>query len=96
MRTFRILTSRSARGAATTQNPRSIGTNWRYVAVLNYYREISRWKTPEPIALETPLPTGRSLYVLFLPHDQEFAGREHLEVIYHDEVSDAAVAVRPQ
>ena len=75
---------------------RTIGTNWRYVSVLNYYRTISGHDTLDPITLERPIPSGRSLYVLFPNDDREFAARERLKVVYHDDVSDALVAIRQE
>jgi hypothetical protein len=75
---------------------RSIGTNWRYVAVLNYYRTVSGHETLDPIALERPIPSDRQLYVLFPGDDKDFATRERLKVVYHDPISDAWVAIRPE
>lgn len=74
----------------------SIGTNWRYVAVLNYYRTISGHETLDPVRLEHPIPADRPLYVLFPEDDRDFAKREGLKIVYHDEVSDAWVAIRPE
>jgi len=75
---------------------RTIGTNWRYVAVLNYYRTISGQESLEPIELERPIPPGRSLYVLFPADDRDFLAKEGLKVVYHDVLSDAQVAIRPE
>jgi hypothetical protein len=75
---------------------RTIGTNWRYVSVLNYYRAISPHQDIDPVLLERPIPTGRLLYVLFPEDDRDFANREGLKVVYHDELSDAWVAIKPE
>jgi len=74
----------------------SIGTNWRYVAVLNYYRTISGHETLDPVKLEHPIAPDRPLYVLFPEDDRDFAKREGLKIVYHDVVSDAWVAIRPE
>jgi hypothetical protein len=73
---------------------RRIGMNWRYVSVLEFYRQRSGHETLEPMALERPLPEDRALYVLFPKDDEEFRRTHGLEVVYHDPVSDAEVAIR--
>jgi hypothetical protein len=75
---------------------RDIGTNWRYVSVLNFYRTLSGHETLHEILLERPIPADRPLYVLFPKDDAAFAVRERLKVVYHDPVSDAVVAIRPE
>jgi hypothetical protein len=74
---------------------RQIGTNWRYPSVLNYYRERSGRDTFDEIQYENPIPPGRSLYVLFPREDEAFRERERLQVVYHDPLSDAVVAIAP-
>jgi 4-amino-4-deoxy-L-arabinose transferase-like glycosyltransferase len=74
----------------------TIGTNWRYVEVLNFYRERSGRESLKEVLLEHPVPQGRPLYVLFPGDDAEFARREGLKEIFHDPVSDAVVAIRPE
>lgn len=78
-----------------------IGVNWRYVSVLNFYRVLSGYETfPEitgeskPVLAEYTL--GKPLYVIHFASDMPFIDREKLKVVYHSDVSDAAVAVRPE
>jgi hypothetical protein len=74
-----------------------ISANWRYVAVLNYYRAASgRESLPEipggpPVVAE--YPPGQEAYVLYQPSDQPFIDREHLRVIYAAGDSGVAVAL---
>ena len=59
-------------------------------------QRVSGRETLDPIRLEIPIPSGRQLYVLFPADDTAFATREALKVVYHDPVSDAMVAIRPE
>jgi len=79
-----------------TYGVRQIGTNWRYVAVLEFQRVLSEHETLEPVALERPIPGGRSLYVLFPADDDAFMRQQGLKLVYHDPLSDAMVAIRPE
>lgn len=78
---------------------RDISANWRYVAVLNFYRVLSGRETLQEIPAG-PMelawyPPGKSLYVLHYPSDAPFIAREKLEVVYHNQITDATVAIRP-
>jgi hypothetical protein len=77
-----------------------VSTNWRYVAALNCYRAISGHETIETIpgapSTVNEYPPGYQAYVVFYPVDADFVNREGLKVIYHDEFSGTAVAVRPE
>ena len=77
-----------------------VSTNWRYVAALNCYRELSGRETLHPIG---GAPTevagyadGFPVYVVYYPDDEVFFKREKLKVVYHDGFTDAAVAIRPE
>jgi hypothetical protein len=76
-----------------------VSTNWRYVASLNYYREISGHETIEKIpgapTAANEYPPGYQAYVFFYPVDEDFFKREGLKLVYHDEFSGAAIGVRP-
>jgi hypothetical protein len=74
----------------------SFVTNWKSVAVLNFYREFhGPGDLPEFVA--TPkYPAGRQVYVLDLPFDQETVAANHLRVVYVGELSQMAVAVDPR
>jgi len=77
-----------------------VSANWRYVAALNAYREMSGRETLHeiggaPTVVDT-YPTGFRAYVVFAPSDQDFIKREQLKLVYHDSFSGAAVAIRPE
>ena len=40
-------------------------------------------------------PSGKDAYVIYYDWDQGFVGRENLRVVYRDEDTGVAVAVRP-
>lgn len=77
-----------------------VSVNWRYVAALNAYREMSGRETLHqiggaPTEVDT-YPPGFRAYVVFAPWDQSFIKREQLKVVYQDSFSGAAVAIRPE
>ncbi|HXY77384.1 MAG TPA: hypothetical protein VEH47_01110, partial [Candidatus Acidoferrales bacterium] len=83
-----------------TYGVQDISANWRYVAVLNFYRALSGRETlgevpAGPMELAV-YPTQKPLYVLHYSSDVPFIGREKLKVVYHNPISDAAVAIRPE
>ena len=41
-------------------------------------------------------PPAKSVYVLYLPSDREFVESQGLKVVYQDEPSGGAVAIRPE
>jgi len=77
-----------------------VSTNWRYVSVLNCYRLISGQETIEKIpyapSVAGEYPAGYQAYVVYYPVDQDFVKLQSLQVVYHDEFSGAAVAIRPE
>jgi hypothetical protein len=83
-----------------TYGVRDVSANWRYVAALNAYREISGHETLNQIGSApqevNQYPPGFPIYVVFFASDYEFLKREGLKLVYHDEFSGAAVAVRPE
>ena len=79
---------------AASYGVKQIGTNWRYVSVLNDYRGLFGKGELDEVVLERPIPSGRGLYVLFPEDDDAFLKREGLKTVYHDPLSDAVVAVR--
>jgi hypothetical protein len=83
-----------------TYNVANVSANWRYGQVLNCYRLISGHETIEKIP-DAPLvadeyPAGYQAYVVYYPADRDFVRRENLQVVYGDEFSGAAVAIRPE
>jgi len=77
-----------------------VSTNWRYVAALNCYRTMSGKETIEPIpgapSVVNFYPPGYQAYVFYYPWDEDFVKKEGLKIVYHDRLSDAAVAIRPE
>ncbi|MGO9261377.1 MAG: hypothetical protein ACLQU1_34490 [Bryobacteraceae bacterium] len=83
-----------------TYKVRDVSSNWRYVAVLNFYRTLSGHESLEEIpsgpAELAAYPPGKPLYVLYFASDVPFIGREKLKVVYHNRMTDATVAIRPE
>jgi len=83
-----------------TYGVRDISSNWRYISVLNFYRILSAHENlpeiiGEPVPVLAEYPPGKPLYVVHYTSDVPFIGRENLKVVYHSQMSDAAVAIRP-
>ena len=82
-----------------TYGLKDVSVNWRYVAAINAYRELSGHETLHQIGgapnKVNEYPAGYQAYVIFYPWDQGFMRREGLKVVYHDKFTDAAVAIRP-
>jgi hypothetical protein len=76
-----------------------VSTNWRYVSALNCYRAISGGDTideiPNAPSVAGEYPAGYQAYVVFYPSDADFCKRESLQLIYQDDVTGVAVAIRP-
>ncbi|MCC6364965.1 MAG: hypothetical protein IT165_15720 [Bryobacterales bacterium] len=80
-----------------TYGVQDVGTSWMYVAALNFYRTLSGRErfTEFSSAAPTAPPRGKAAYVLHAVLDREFLEREGLKVVYHGQLSDVVVAVRP-
>jgi len=72
------------------------GIDWRYHLPLNFYRENYGASSLKEFSGSTSgeLPPDRDAYAIFLPTSQEFIRQQKLQVIYHNDESDAAVAIR--
>jgi hypothetical protein len=79
-----------------TYGVRDVASNWLYGSSLNFYRVQSGGESFGEIESPIKLPTGRSLYVLDYPFDEDFIKQQHLRVVYHAPNTDAVVAVRPE
>jgi hypothetical protein len=79
-----------------TYGVRDVASNWMYGSSLNFYRVQSGRESFGEIESPTQLPTGRSLYVLCYPFDEDFVRQQHLRVVYHAPNTEAVVAVRPE
>ena len=87
---YAVLASCNRRAGVT-----QVSANWRYVAVLNFYREAygadAFPEIPSGPSTVADYPPGRQLYVLYQPSDQPFIDREHLTVIYSEPVTGVAI-----
>lgn len=83
-----------------TYGLRDVSVNWRYVAAINTYRELSGRETLHQIGgapnKVNEYPPGYQAYVIFYPWDWGFMKREGLKMVYHDTFTDVAVAIRPE
>jgi hypothetical protein len=72
------------------------GVDWRYSDALNFYRTAYGNSSLGKFTVSgsDSLPTDRSAYVIFYPASEEFIKQQRLQMVYHGERSDAAVAIR--
>jgi len=73
-----------------------VAANWRYVAALNFYRNLygsARLNEPELAERYNP---ERPIFVLYGPDDREFIEAHGLKVVYRGERSGVVVAIRPE
>ena len=70
--------------------------DWRYQMALNFYRREYRNDSLKEFNYSTSgeLPVDRDAYAIFYPTSEEFIEQQRLRVIYHNEESGAAVAIR--
>jgi hypothetical protein len=70
------------------------------VASLNFYRVLSNRKSLEEIPSGPPdvavYPPGKPLYVLHYLSDVPFIEREKLKIVYHSQMTEATIAIRPE
>jgi hypothetical protein len=79
-----------------TYGVRDVASNWQYGSALNFYRLQSGRESFGEIESPVPIPTNRSLYVLYYPFDEDFIRQQHLRVVYHAPNTEAVVAARPE
>ncbi len=75
---------------------RDIASEWEYVSSLNFYRQLSGRESIAEFAGGRVLPEDRQVYVLYYPEWEGFIAKQGLKVVYHGELSDVAVAIRPE
>ena len=70
--------------------------DWRYNVSMNFYREAyNNFSIPEySQSVSDQLPVGKSAYVIYLPTSRDFIKQQKLQVIYHNDQSGSAVAIR--
>ena len=87
-------------GVLNSTRAKNVSANWRYVAALNCYRQMSGGNSFEKIASApstvNDYAAGYQAYIIFYPVDRDFVNRQGLKVVYHDEFSGVAVAIRPE
>ncbi len=74
----------------------NFGTDWRYQLPLNFYREAYGNDSLKEFSISPGggLPTDRDAYAVFLPSSGDFIKQQGLQLIYHNDESHAAVAIR--
>jgi len=72
-----------------------VSVNWRYAAVLNFYRSLYGARIDEPELAER-YDAGRRMFVLYGPDDRGFIEANGLKVVYRGERSGVVVAIRPE
>ena len=75
---------------------REVGSNWRFVAALNFYRAQSGRESLEEFHAVAHIPTDRPVYVLYWEQDEELIRQLNLRVVYRSPNTQAVVAVRPE
>lgn len=75
---------------------RDVESHWKWVAALNYYRSASGENAFNEVYAPRTYSPEKKIYVLDFAAEQDFIREQQLEVVYHGEVSDAAVAVRDE
>ena len=73
----------------------SVGVNWLYSSVLNFYRVMSGRETFTEFQPGLPLPEDAPVYVINANFDRKFIEDHKLTIVYHGPISDIALAVRP-
>ena len=71
-------------------------TDWRYHVAMNFYREAYGNRSLKEFVGSSSgeLPTDKSAYEIFLPTSEEFIQQQRLQLIYHNDESGSAVAIR--
>jgi hypothetical protein len=74
----------------------NFGIDWRYHLPLNFYREAYSSDSLREFSefSSGELPTDKEAYAIFFPTTEDFIRQQGLDVIYHNEESHAAVAIR--
>jgi hypothetical protein len=74
----------------------SFGTDWKYTGALNVYRAAYAHDSYAAFtsSMSDALPTDRDAYIIYYPENVQFVKQQRLTVVYRDELSGIAVAVR--
>ncbi|HLG97435.1 MAG TPA: hypothetical protein VKX49_14075 [Bryobacteraceae bacterium] len=70
--------------------------DWRYSSAVDFYRlAYHNTALPNFPADETGKPPlDRDGYVIYFPNSEDFVKQQHLQVVYHNQETDSAVAIR--
>jgi hypothetical protein len=70
--------------------------DWRYYSPLIFYRAADgNHSLPEfPMTASGEIPTDRDAYALFYATSEDFIKKQNLQVLYHNNESGAAIAIR--
>ena len=79
-----------------TYGVREVGTNWRFVAALNFYRVQSGRESIEEFQAVAHIPKDRPVYVLYWEQDEELIRQLNLRVVFRSPNTQAVVAVPPE
>jgi hypothetical protein len=72
---------------------KEIPSHWFYVSSLNFYARLSgRATTFYRVSCAS---TDKRLYVLYYPEDQQFIRSHGLRIVFHGQISDVVVALKP-
>jgi hypothetical protein len=74
---------------------REVWTNWRYTSAMLFYEAASGRESFAVLSQLEQYPSGKAVYVLYLPSGREFVESQGLKVVYQDEASGGAVAIHP-
>jgi len=71
-------------------------TDWRYHVSMNFYRYAYGNTSLKEFTSSSSdeLPKDKTAYAIFLPTSEEFVKQQRLQVIYHNDDSGSAVAIR--
>ncbi len=72
---------------------REIPSHWFYVSSLNFYGKLSGKGTT--FYRVSGASTDKRLYVLYYPEDQAFIRIHGLRIVFHGQISDVVVALKP-
>jgi hypothetical protein len=72
---------------------KEIPSHWFYVSSLNFYGRLSGKATT--FSRVSCASTDKRLYVLYYPEDQEFIRSHGLRIVFHGQISDVVVALKP-
>lgn len=67
---------------------------WRYTGALNFYRLYFNDKDLKEFVRGDPFQPGKPVYVTYYPSAKPFIDGQHLRVIYHNDLTETAVAVQ--